>query len=59
MASTQLNPFHVGVGGFVVVSLYVVILSFLWRILAAKLSAASNPLIQNVGAGLGSFPLAD
>lgn len=56
---TDLNPYHVGIGGFVVVSLYVVIFSFLWRILAAKLAASDNPTLQTIGAAVGGFSLAD
>lgn len=48
------NPYHVGVGGFVVVSLYVIILAFLWRALAARLAASNSSRLQNFGAAMGS-----
>ena len=48
------NPYHVGVGGFIVVSLYVIILAFLWRALAAKLAGSDSPRAQCFGAAMGS-----
>lgn len=48
------NPYHVGAGGFVVVSLYVIILAFLWRALAARLAMSDSPRMQAFGAAMGS-----
>ncbi len=50
----DLNPYQVGIGGFVVVSLYVIILAFLWRVAGAKLSTSSNPTISGIGAAMGA-----
>ncbi len=49
-----MNPYHVGVGGFATVSLYVIILAFLWRAVAAKLAGSDNPTLQALGAAMGS-----
>ena len=48
------NPYQVGIGGFGVVSLYVIILAFLWRGLASKFAGSDNPTLQALGAAMGS-----
>lgn len=48
------NPYHVGAGGFIVVSLYVIILAFLWRAFAAHLAGSDSPRAQAFGAAMGS-----
>lgn len=50
-----MNPYHVGVGGFLVVSFYVLILSFLWRAAAAKLATSSNPTTVAIGGGMAAI----
>ena len=49
-----MNPYNVGVGGFVTVSMYVIILAFLWRILSAKLVSSDNSTLSSLGAAMGS-----
>lgn len=49
-----MNPYHVGIGGFVITSLYVIVLAFLWRALAAKFASSDNETLVTVGAALGS-----
>ena len=48
------NPYHVGVGQFVVTAGYVVILAFLWRGLSVKLAGSDNDVSRNIGAAMGS-----
>lgn len=48
------NPYQVGVGGFAVVSLYVIILAFIWRASAAKFAGSDNPILANIGAAMGA-----
>lgn len=48
-----MNPYAIGIGGFVVTSLYVVILAFFWRHLSAKLAASNNPHVAGIGAAMG------
>ncbi len=49
-----MNPYNIGVGGFVVTSLYVVILAFFWRVLAAKFANSSSPFLAGLGSAMGS-----
>jgi len=49
-----MNPYDVGIGGFVVTSFYVIILAFMWRILSAKFAASEKPMLHNIGAAMGS-----
>jgi hypothetical protein len=49
-----MNPYHVGIGGFVTVSLYVIILAFLWRSVAAMFAGSENPTLQTLGGAMGS-----
>lgn len=49
-----MNPYNVGVGGFVTTSLYVIILAFMWRILSAKLASSDKPFSQSLGSAMGS-----
>jgi hypothetical protein len=49
-----MNPYHVGIGGFTVVSLYVIILAFLWRAASIRLSASQHPKLTKIGAAMGS-----
>ena len=48
------NAYQVGIGGFVVVSLYVIILAFMWRALAAKLTTSGNRHLSGIGAAMGA-----
>jgi hypothetical protein len=48
------NAYQVGIGGFVTVSLYVIILAFLWRAAAAKLSNSNRPSLSGIGAAMGA-----
>ena len=48
------NEYAVGVGGFVITSLYVIILAFLWRAISAHFAASDNPTIQTVGSAMGA-----
>ena len=49
------NAYQVGVGGFVVVSLYIIIFHFLSRMLAAKLANANNSTLSGLGAAMGAI----
>lgn len=49
-----MNPYNVGIGGFVVTSLYVVILAFFWRAIAGRLAASENHTLSSIGAAMGS-----
>ena len=48
------NEYAVGIGGFLITSLYVIILAFIWRVLSAKLSASDNPTSVAFGSAMGS-----
>lgn len=48
------NAYQVGIGGFAVTAFYVIILAFLWRAWAAKLSASNNKTLSNIGAAMGA-----
>ena len=48
------NEYAIGVGGFVITSLYVIILAFLWRALSARCAASDSPTIQTIGSAMGS-----
>lgn len=48
------NEYAVGLGGFLITSMYVIILAFLWRAMSAKFAASDNPMLQNLGAAMGS-----
>jgi hypothetical protein len=49
-----MNPYNVGVGGFVVNSLYVIILAFIWRALSARFAGSDTPTISNIGGAMGA-----
>ena len=49
-----MNPYNVGAGGFIVTSLYVIILAFMWRALAIKLVSSPNPKLSTLGASMGA-----
>lgn len=49
-----MNPFQVGIGGFTVTMLYVIIIAFLWRGLSAKLAGSDNPTLANIGGAMGA-----
>lgn len=48
------NEYAIGIGGFVITSLYVIILAFLWRALSAKCATSDNPTMQTIGSALGA-----
>lgn len=48
------NAYDVGVGGFVVVSLYVIILAFMWRSAAARFTQSTNPTLVKLGEAMGA-----
>lgn len=49
-----MNPYHVGIGGFAVTALNVIILAFLWRMAAAKFSQSDNSFLSNIGSAMGA-----
>lgn len=50
----KLNPYQIGIGGFVVVALYVIILAFMWRALSARFAGSDSDKLQTLGAAMGS-----
>lgn len=49
-----MNPYAIGVGGFIVTSLYVIILAFMWRAAAIRLVASENPKLNTLGSAMGA-----
>ena len=49
-----MNPYEVGIGGFVTTFLYIIIAAFIWRIVSAKLVNSDNARLHNLGAAMGS-----
>lgn len=50
----KLNPYNVGVGGMAVTWLYVIILAFFWRAVAATLANSEGSTKSTIGAAMGS-----
>jgi hypothetical protein len=48
------NEYAVGIGGFLITSLYVIILAFLWRVISAKLANSDSPTAVTIGSAMGS-----
>ncbi len=48
------NAYGVGIGGFVITALYVIIIAFLWRVVSAKMAASDNSTIAVIGSAMGS-----
>ena len=49
-----MNPYNVGIGGFIVTSLYIIILAFIWRIASAKMAGSDNDTVSNIGGAMGA-----
>lgn len=49
-----MNPFQVGVGGFTVTLLYVIIIAFMWRALSANLASSDNNTLITIGSAMGA-----
>jgi len=49
-----MNPYHIGVGSWIITALEVIILAFLWRGLSARLAGSENPTSAKIGASMGA-----
>lgn len=45
----------IGIGGFVVVSLYIIIFGYLSNIIGARLAASNNGTLQSFGSAVGAI----